>query len=144
MTLFHNYAGVTSLICAAATVIIRYVYISNSLKPTVQAVIKRNAFIFKSTIIVNSLGCIILLDGFTYQLGKLGKDRSPFLNYQTCLDPYTQNFTKFFLDIMPISQSLLYITNFCIIFFYLSLYKYLEKQRAKNRGTIQTFSRIIL
>ena len=136
MALFNNYSGVTSLICAAATVIIRYVYVSNSLKPTVQAVIKRNAFILKSILIVNSLGCIILLEGLMYQLGKSGKDRSPYLNYQTCLDPYTQNFTKFFFNIMPVSQSLLYTTNFCIIFFYLSLYKYLEKQRAKNRGTV--------
>ena len=136
MALFNNYTGVTSLICAAATVIIRYAYVSNSLKPTVQAVIKRNAFILKSILIVNSLGCIILLEGLMYQLGKSGKDRSPYLNYQTCLDPCTQNFTKFFFDIMPVSQSLLYTTNFCIIFFYLSLYKYLEKQRAKNRGTI--------
>ena len=137
MALFNNYTGVTSLICAAATIIIRYVYVSNSLRPTVQAVIKRNAFIFKSTIIVNSLGFIILLDGFNYQLGKLGKDRSPYLNYQTCLNPYTQNFMKYFFDIMPISQSILYITNFCIIYFHFSLYKYLEKQRATSTGRIK-------
>ena len=40
MALFTNYTGITSLIYAGATVIIRYVYVSSSLKPNVQAVFK--------------------------------------------------------------------------------------------------------
>ena len=135
MALFTNYTGITSLIYAGATVIIRYVYVSSSLKPNVQAVVKRNAFILKSNIIAQSLGCVILMDGFFFQLGKSGKERSPYLAYQTCLNPYTQNFTKIIFNIMPATQILLYVTNFCIIFFYLSLYKYLDKQREKSRGT---------
>ena len=134
MALFTNYTGITSLIYAAATVIVRYVYVSSSLKPNVQAVVKRNAFILKSNIIAQSLGCVILMDGFFFQLGKSGKERSPYLAYQTCLNPYTQNFTKIIFNIMPATQILLYVTNFCIIFFYLSLYKYLDKQREESKG----------
>lgn len=134
MALLSNYTGVTSLIYAAATVIIRYVYVSSSLRPSVQAVVKRNAFILKSTITVQSLGCIILLDGLVFQMGKSGKERSPYLAYQTCLDPYTQDFTKLYFKIMPVSQAVLYVTNFSIIFSYLSLYKYLDKQTEECKG----------
>ena len=47
MALLSNYTGVTSLIYAAATGIIRYVYVSSSLRPNVQAVVKRNGIILK-------------------------------------------------------------------------------------------------
>ena len=77
MALLSNYTGVTSLIYAAATGIIRYVYVSSSLRPNVQAVVKRNGIILKSTIMVQSLGCIFLLDGLVFQIGKSGKERSP-------------------------------------------------------------------
>ena len=134
MALFTNYTGITSLIYAAAAVIIRYVYVSSSLKPNVQAVVKRNAFILKSTVIAQSLGFVLLLEGFIFQLGKSGKERSPYLAFQTCLDPYTQDFTKVIFNIMPATQIVLYITNFSIIFFYLSLYKFLDKQREESKG----------
>ena len=138
MSVFTNYTGVTSLIYSAAGVIIRYLYVSSSLKPNIQAVLKRNAFILKATISVQFLGCVILSDEFILQWGKSGKERSTYLTYQTCLDPYTQNFTKLFFDVMPVlSQIILYATNFCIIFFHLSLYKYLDKQREENKGNIE-------
>ena len=134
MTVFINHTAITSLFYAAATVIIRYIYVRSSLKPSVQAVIKRNAFAVKSILIVESLGGLNLVSAFVLQYEKSGQDRSPFLSYQSCIDPYRQHFTLPFFKIMPINQIFLHITNFCIIFFYISIFKYVDKQIGENKG----------
>ena len=55
VTLTHT--SVNIVFYSAATALIRYIYIKTSLQTNIQAVIKRNAFMWKSVFIIESLGC---------------------------------------------------------------------------------------
>ena len=113
---------------SAATAIIRYIYIRSSLQPNVQSAIKRNAFILKSILIVEALGCCTLLNLYILQYGKSGTEKSSLLLYQTCLDPFKSSFTISFLEVIPLNKALLQIANICDIFCNLAIYKHLDKE----------------
>ena len=81
-----------SLWYSAAAAIIRFVYVRNSHRNGVQAVVKRNAFIYQTIFLVEFLGGFNLYSFYMMQEGKSGVERLPFLVYQTCLDS-TANYT---------------------------------------------------
>ena len=82
VTLVHSTAN--SLFYSAATAIIRYIYVKNSLKANITAVMKKDAYKIKAIVTVESLGLYNLVSFYFYQYGKTGTDRIPFLGYQTC------------------------------------------------------------
>ena len=143
MTIGIYYTIMNSLSYSAATAIIRYIHVKNSLQVTVQEVIKRNAFIYKSIFIVESLGCFNLYSLYMMQRGKKGVERLPFLVYQTCLDP-NSNYTSPSPSISQIKEGpiiqfmLIQAANGCIIYFNVYLYKYLDKQSKENTGKGRT------
>ena len=83
-TLTHT--TVNCLSYSAATAIIRYIYVKNSLKPEITEVMKRNSYKLKAILIVESMGLFNVCSIYFYQNGKKGKDRLPFLGYKTCVD----------------------------------------------------------
>ena len=70
MTVATAHGSVNSLFYSAASTIIRYCFIRTSLQPDVQEVLKRDAFVFKSVFIVESLSAYNLLTFFLIQRGK--------------------------------------------------------------------------
>ena len=117
---------------SAAAAIIRYIYIRSSQQSNLQTAIKRNAFIFKSILIIEALGCCTLLNLYVLQIGKSGTEKSSLLLYQTCLDPFKSSFTIPFFEVIPFNQALLHIANWCTVFFNLAIYKHLEKEAKNN------------
>ena len=114
-TLVHTTSN--SLFYSAATAIIRYIYVKNSLKPNITEVMKKNAYKMKAIVTVESLGLYNFVSFFYYQYGKTGKDRIPFLGYQTCLDPLNSNFSVPFYKVLPVNQCLLWSSTVCIVVF---------------------------
>ncbi len=134
MTIGIYYTIMNSLSYSAATAIIRYVHVRSSLQVEVQAVLKRNAFIFKTIFIVEFLGCLNLFSLYKMQEGKSGVERLPFLVYQTCLDSKS-NYTHTLFNEAPFFQiGLIQTACCCIIYFNYYLYKFLDKQSRKNTG----------
>ena len=129
-SLFHSVANSTMYSAAAA--IIRYIYIRSSQQSNLQTAIKRNAFIFKSILIVEALGCCTLLNLYVLQIGKSGTEKSSLLLYQTCLDPFKSSFTIPFFEVIPFNQALLQIATGCNVFFNLAIYKHLDKESKNN------------
>ena len=125
-TLTHT--TVNCLSYSAATAIIRYTYVKNSLKPEITEVMKKNSYKLKAILIVESMGLFNLCSIYFYQNGKIGKNRLPFLGYKACLDHLDSNFSMPFYKVLPVNQFLLWVTNFSIIAFNIFLYKYLDKQ----------------
>ena len=125
-TLIHT--TVNCLFYSAATAIIRYIYVKNSLKPEITEVMKKNSYKLKAILIVESMGLFNLCSIYFYQNGKIGKNRLPFLGYKACLDHLDSNFSMPFYKVLPVNQFLLWVTNFSIIAFNIFLYKYLDKQ----------------
>ena len=119
---------------SAATAIVRYVYVRSSLQVSVQEVLKRNAFIFKSIFIVEFIGLVNTYSNYMWQRGKSGVERLPFLVYQTCLDPLSKyepvEFKKFPFIYLILTQA----ADGCIIGFNIYLYKYLDRQTRGNSG----------
>ena len=103
MTAATAYATVNSLFYSAAATIIRYIFIRTSLQPDIQEVLKRDAFVFKSMFIVESMGCYNLLTFFFIQKGKRGAEKSSILLYQSCLDPWNDSFSTPFFKVMSIN-----------------------------------------
>ena len=132
ITLVHTTSN--SLFYSAATAIIRYIYVKNSLKPNITEVMKKNAYKMKAIVTVESLGLYNFVSFFYYQYGKTGKDRIPFLGYQTCLDPLNSNFSVPFYKVLPVNQCLLWSSTVCIVVFNIFLYKYLDKRTEENTG----------
>ena len=134
MTIGIYYTIMNSLSYSAATAIIRYVHVRSSLQVEVQAVLKRNAFIFKTIFIVEFLGCLNLFSLYKMQEGKSGVERLSFLVYQTCLDSKS-NYTHTLFNEAPFFQiGLIQAACSCIIYFNYYLYKFLDKQSRKNTG----------
>ena len=131
-TLIHT--TVNSLSYTAATAIIRYIYVKNSLKPEITEVMKKNSYKLKAILIVESMGLFNLCSMYSYQNGKKGKDRLPFLGYKTCLDHLDSNFSIPIYKVLPVNQFLLVATTSSIVAFNILLYKYLHKQTKENTG----------
>ena len=131
-TLIHT--TVNSLSYTAATAIIRYIYVKNSLKPEITEVMKKNSYKLKAILIVELMGLFNLCSIYFYQNGKKGKDRLPILGYKSCLDHLDSNFSIPFYEVLPVNQYLLWVTNFIIVAFNIILFKYLDKQTKKNTG----------
>ena len=123
-----------SLLYSAATAIIRYIYVKNSLKANITEVMKKNAYKIKAVLAVESMGLFNLFSFYFNQYGKTGKDRVHFLGYQTCLDPLNSNFSVPFYQVLPVNQILLWSSTLCIVVFNLFLYKYLDKQTKESTG----------
>ena len=132
MSVSTAHTTVTGLFYSAASTIIRYIFIRSSLKPNVQAALKRDAFVFKSLFIVETLGFYNLLTFFLLQRGKRGPEKSFLLLYQSCLDPWQSSFSVPFFKVMPLNQLLGLIAAFCIIGFNFVLYTHLDKQSKNN------------
>ena len=82
------------LFYSTAASYIRYQYVRSSLQISVQEVIKRNQFIYKSIFLVESLNMFNYVSVFYHQYGKTGVDKSPILLYQSCLDPWAKESTN--------------------------------------------------
>ena len=132
VTLVHT--TINSLTYSAATAIIRYIYVKNSLKPNITEVMKRNAYKMQAILIVESVGLFNLLSIYFHQNAKSGTHRIPFLGYQTCLDPLNSNFSIPFYQVLPVNQCLLWTSNICIVVFNIFLFKYLDKQTKGSTG----------
>ena len=116
-----------ALFYSAATAIIRYIYIRSSLQSDIQAAIKRNAFIFKTIFIAETLGFLNLLNFYLIQRGKSGTEKLATISYQTCLDPFHSSVPVSPSKVMPFTQFLLHLTTWCIIGFNLAIFKHLNK-----------------
>ena len=102
---------------------IRYIYIKTSLQTNIQAAIKRNAFMWKSVFIIESLGCYNLVSFFFLQKEKRSPEYYPLL-YQSCLDPWKTSHSLLLLYPLAffVSFSLPFsCISFCLT---LSLYRY--------------------
>ena len=82
--------AIASLFYNAAASCIRYLYVRTSLQLHVQETIRRNQFIYKAMVLVESLNLFNLASVFLYQRGKTGSEKSTLLLYQTCLDPMNE------------------------------------------------------
>ena len=132
MSVSTAHTTVTSLYYSAASTIIRYIFIRSSLKPNVQAALKRDAFVYKSMFIVETLAFYNLITFFLLQRGKKGPEKSFLLLYQSCLDPWQSSFSVPFFKVMPLNVLLVIIAAFCIIGFNFFLYTHLDNQSKNN------------
>ena len=131
-TLVHTTSN--SLFYSAATAIIRYIYVKNSLKANITEVMKKNAYKIRAIATVESFGLYNLVSFYFYQYGKTGKGRIPFLGYQTCLDPLNSNFSIPLYKVLPANQCLLWSSAVFIVVFNILLYKYLDKRTEESTG----------
>ena len=138
MTVATAHGSVNSLFYSAASTIIRYCFIRTSLQPDVQEVLKRDAFVFKSVFIVESLSAYNLLTFFLIQRGKRGAEKSAILLYQSCLDPWQSSFSIPFYKVMSLNLFLVLIATVCIIGFNFVLFKHLDKQSKNNTALSST------
>ena len=79
---------------------------------------------------------IVLFNAVCYAMtayGKTGTDRSQFLIHHACLAP-DEDYSIFFLEIMPINQTILYVVDTVIIFGNLYLYRFLQKNTDRKEG----------
>ena len=137
MTVATAHGSVNSLFYSAASTIIRYCFIRTSLQPDVQEVLKRDAFVFKSMFIVESLSAYNLLTFFLIQRGKRGAEKSSILLYQSCLDPWNDSFSTPFFKVMSINLFFVFVAAMCIIFFNLKLYTHLD-EKSKSSTALST------
>ena len=138
MTAATAYSTVQGLFYSAAATTIRYIFIRSSLQPNIQEVLKRDALVFKSIFIVESLGCYNLLTFFLIQMGKRGPEKSSILLYQSCLDPWKSSFSTPFFKVMSFNLLLVFIAAICIIGFNIKLYTHLDKKSKKNTALSAT------
>ena len=138
MTVGTAHGSVNSLFYSTASAIIRYIFVKTSLQPEIQEVLKRDAFVFKSIFIVESLGCYNLLTFFFIQRGKRGQEKSAILLYQSCLDPWNSSFSTPFYNVMRINQLLVLTTVFCVVYFNFVLFTHLDKQSKNNSALSST------
>ena len=143
MTAATAHVTVNSLFYSAAATIIRYIFIRSSLQPNIQEVLKRDAFVYKSMFIVESMGCYNLISFFLLQMGKRGSEKCYVLLYQSCLDPWKSSFSTPFFKVMSSNQLLVFIAAFCIIFFNIKLFTHLEKNSKRNTALSTTTDQVI-
>ena len=125
VSIMHTHSN--ALFYSGATAIIRYTYLRSSLQPDIQAVIKRNAFTFKTIFIVEALGFLNLINFYLIQRGKSGTEKFSTISYQTCLDPFHLSIPVNMLKVLPFFQYLLHLNNWCIIGCNLAIFKHLNK-----------------
>ena len=82
--------AIASLFYNTAASCIRYLYVRTSLQVHVQETIRRNQFIYKAMVLVESLNLFNLASVFLYQRGKTGSEKSTLLLYHACLDPMNE------------------------------------------------------
>ena len=138
MTVATAHGSVNSLFYSAASTIIRYNFVRTSLQPDIQEVLKKDAFIYKSIFIVESMGCYNLLTFFFIQRGEKGPEKSEILLYQSCLNPWNSSFSTPFYNIMRINLLLVFTTAFCIVYFNFVLFTHLDKQSKNNSALSST------
>lgn len=138
MVVSLTHTSVNSLFYSAATAIIRYIYIKTSLKANVQAALKRNAFMWKSIFIVESLGCYNLFNFYVLQRGNRGTEKSPLLLYQTCLDPRKTSFSLPVVQVMPFNQALVHAAAWIIVGSNIFLFKHLDNVSRNNISLSET------
>ena len=138
MVVSLTHTSVNSLFYSAATAIIRYIYIKTSLKANVQAALKRNAFMWKSILIVESLGCYNLFNFYVLQRGNRGTEKSPLLLYQTCLDPQKTSFSLPVVQVMPFNQALVHAAAWIIVGSNIFLFKHLDNVSRNNISLSET------
>lgn len=143
MTAATAHVTVNSLFYSAAATIIRYIFIRSSYQPNIQEVLKRDAFVYKSMFIVESLGCYNLITFFLLQRGKRGSEKCSVLLYQSCLDPWKSSFSTPFFKVMSSNLLLVFIAAFCIIFFNIKLYTHLDKNSRSNTALSTTTDQVI-
>ena len=129
VTLTHT--SVNSVFYNAATAMIRYIYIKTSLQTNIQTAIKRNAFMWKSVFIIESLGCYNLVSFYFLKKEKRSLEYYPLL-YQSCLDPWKTSHSLLLFKVMPINQFLIHVASWCIVGFNLVLYKHLDNESRNN------------
>ena len=78
MTVATAHGTVTGLFYSAASTIIRYIFVRTSLQPDIQDILKRDAFVYKSIFVVESLGMYNLFTFFLIQRGKKGAEKLKF------------------------------------------------------------------
>ena len=139
-----------SLMYTAFTALIRFLYVSSSLKKDVQDVYRKDKFIFLFICLGEGLSIFNIVTYILQQNGKegniylweknvdpnlwLGSERSGFLLYKACLDPFTEYSVPIF-TVMTINQILLYILDMMTILFNLFLYRFLSLQTKNNTGS---------
>ena len=138
MTVATAHGSINSVFYSAASTIIRYIFVRTSLQPDIQEVLKRDAFVYKSIFIVESLGCYNLLTFFLIQMGKRGSEKSVILLYQSCLDPWNSSFSTPFYNVMIINQLLVIIAAFLVIYFNFVLFTHLDKKSKNNSALSST------
>ena len=143
MTCASAHCSINALFYSAASTIIRYIFVRTSLQPDIQEVLKRDAFVYKSIVTVESLGFFNLLTFFLIQWGKRGQEKSEVLLYQSCLDPWNSSFSTPFFKVMSFNQLLVFIAAFCIIGFNLVLFTHLDNQ-TKNNTAISVTDQVLL
>ena len=143
MTVATAHGTVTGLFYSAASTIIRYIFVRTSLQPDIQDILKRDAFVYKSIFVVESMGFYNLFTFFLIQRGKKGPGKTKILLYQSCLDPWNTSFSTPFFKVMSINLLLVTISAFCIIYFNLVLFTHLDKQ-SKNNSAISSTDQVLL
>ena len=71
------------------------------------------------------------------QRDKSGSSKIQILLYQACLNPWKKDYAVPFHRIMPLNQIPIHISTFCIIFFNILLFKFLNKQSLNSTGIQQ-------
>ena len=141
-TVATAHGTVTGLFYSAASTIIRYIFVRTSLQPDIQDILKRDAFVYKSIFLVESLGMYNLFTFFLIQRGKKGAEKTEILLYQSCLNPWNSSFSTPFFKVMSINLLLVIIAAFCIIYFNLVLFTHLDKQ-SKNNSAISSTDQVL-
>ena len=142
MTVATAHGTVTGLFYSAASTIIRYIFVRTSLQPDIQDILKRDAFVYKSIFLVESLGFYNLFTFFLIRRGKKGPEKTKILLYQSCIDPWNSSFSTPFFKVMSINLLLVTIAAFCIIYFNLVLFTHLDKQ-SKNNSAISSTDQVL-
>ena len=142
MTGATAHCSVNSLFYSATSTIIRYIFVRTSLQPDIQEVLKRDAFVYKSIFVVESLGLYNLLTYIFIQRGQKGPDKSEILLYQSCLDPWNKSFSTPFFKVMSLNLLLVTIAAFCIIYFNFVLFTHLDNQ-SKNNPAISSTDQVL-
>ena len=104
----------------------RLVHVKKSLETTVVTAstgkTSYNIIILSQAIVLFNFICAVI-----ETQNKTGRDKSKFLLYHACVAPQS-DYSVFFLEVMPINQFILYVTDTIIILGNLYLYRFLKKQ----------------
>ena len=125
-----------SLAYNASASLIRFLFVSSSLKRNVQEVYKRNQFTFTFLFICESINLIHILSAINFRYRETDSmSKIPTIFYNACLDPYTVNFYKeIYNEVGILNQIIIFACCFIIIGSNLFLFRFLKKQEISNQG----------